>query len=160
MNCVTRKELLAVIVALKNSHTYLIGQSVNLHTDNAAVSRMRSLKRPTGQVARWLQELGTDNLTIIHKPWKRHVNADAVSRMPWEKAVSNNKTTPMPIQTYQMRKKRYLCLLRKLWARGYPYLCNHKAARQWSVCQGTCLTWWMDLFWHSSEPNGGYWQLA
>ena len=80
--CVTRKELLAVIVALKNFHTYLYGQSVLLRTDNAAVSWMRSLKRPTGQVARWLQELGTYNLTIIHRPGKRHVNADALSRMP------------------------------------------------------------------------------
>ena len=80
--CVTRKELLAVMVALKNFHTYLNGQSVLLRTDNAAVSWMRSLKRPTGQVARWLQELGTYNLTIIHRPGKRHVNADALSRMP------------------------------------------------------------------------------
>ena len=55
--CVTRKELLAVIVALKNFHTYLYGQKVLLRTDNAAVSWMQSLKRPTGQVARWLREL-------------------------------------------------------------------------------------------------------
>ena len=80
--CVTRKELLAVVVALKNFHTYLYGQNVLLRTDNAAVSWMRSLKRPTGQVARWLQELGTYDLTVVHRPGKRHVNADALSRIP------------------------------------------------------------------------------
>ena len=80
--CVTRKELLAVIVALKNFHTYLYGQKVLLRTDNAAVSWMQSLKRPTGQVARWLQELGTYDLTVVHRPGKKHVNADGLSRMP------------------------------------------------------------------------------
>ena len=80
--CVTRKELLAVIVALRNFHTYLYGQNVLLRTDNAAVSWMRNLEKPTGQVARWLQELGTYDLTVVHRPGKRHVNADDLSRMP------------------------------------------------------------------------------
>ena len=80
--CVTRKELLAVIVSLRNFHTYLYGQNVLLRTDNAAVSWVRNLKKPTGQVARWLQELGTYDLTVVHRPGKRHVNADALSRMP------------------------------------------------------------------------------
>ena len=69
-------------MALKNFHTYLYGQNVLLRTDNSAVSWMRSLKRPTGQVARWLQELSTYDRTVVHRPGKRHVNADALSRMP------------------------------------------------------------------------------
>ena len=80
--CVTRKELLAVIIAIRNFHTYLYGQNVLLRTDNAAVSWLKSLRRPTGQVARWLQELGTYNLTVCHRPGKRHTNADALSRTP------------------------------------------------------------------------------
>lgn len=36
--CVTRKELLAVVVALKTFHSYLYGQKVLLRTDNAAIS--------------------------------------------------------------------------------------------------------------------------
>ena len=50
--CVTRKELLAVAVALKKFHTYLYGQRVLLRTDNSAVSWMKNLKLPTGQMAR------------------------------------------------------------------------------------------------------------
>ena len=80
--CVTRKELLAVIIAIGNFHTYLYGQNVLLRIDNAAVSWLKSLRRPTGQVARWLQELGTYNLTVCHRPGKRHTNADALSRTP------------------------------------------------------------------------------
>ena len=68
--------------ALKHFHCYLYGQEVLLRTDNSAVSWMRNLKAPTGQVARWLQELGTYNLVVTHRPGKNHSNADALSRKP------------------------------------------------------------------------------
>ena len=80
--CTTRKELLAVVVALKNFHPYLYGREILLRTDNAAVSWMRNLKEPTGQVARWLQILGTYDLKVIHRPGSKHTNADALSRNP------------------------------------------------------------------------------
>jgi hypothetical protein len=38
--CTTRKELLAVIVAIKNFHPYVCGQNVLLRTENSAVSWM------------------------------------------------------------------------------------------------------------------------
>ena len=43
---------------------------------------MRNLKAPTGQTARWLQQLGTYNLEVIHRPGKKNANADALSRNP------------------------------------------------------------------------------
>ncbi len=80
--CVTRKELLAVVAALKHFHIYLYGRGILLRTDNAAVSWMRNLKKPTGQVARWLEELGTYNLEVVHRAGRKHSNADALSRYP------------------------------------------------------------------------------
>lgn len=80
--CVTRKELLAVIVALKKFHTYLYGQKVLLRTDNSAVSWMKNLKLPTGQMARWIQELGLYDITVVHRKGRKHSNADALSRAP------------------------------------------------------------------------------
>jgi hypothetical protein len=77
--CTTRQELLAVIVAIKNFHPYVYGQNILLRTDKSAVSWMQSLKNPTGQVARSLQQLATYNLQIIHRAGKRHINADALS---------------------------------------------------------------------------------
>ena len=78
--CVTRKELLAVVTTLKKFHTYLYGQEVLLRTDNSAVSCMTNLKTPTGQMARWLQQLGTYNLEVTYRKGKRHSSADALSR--------------------------------------------------------------------------------
>ncbi|MCG7866651.1 MAG: DDE-type integrase/transposase/recombinase [Candidatus Thiodiazotropha taylori] len=80
--CTTRKELLAVISALRTFHAYLYGQPVLLRTDNAAVSWMRQLKKPTGQMARWIQEIETYDLTVIHRSGLKHSNADALSRRP------------------------------------------------------------------------------
>jgi hypothetical protein len=80
--CVTRKELLAVVTALKHFHNYLYGQQVFLRTDNDAVSWLRRLKDPCGQMARWLQFIDTYNLTITHRPGRLHTNADALSRHP------------------------------------------------------------------------------
>ncbi|CAG2220964.1 unnamed protein product [Mytilus edulis] len=69
--CTTRKELLAVIIALKNFHPYVYGRPVLLRTDNAAVSWLQSLKDPTGQVARWLQTLGTYNFKVTHRAGRK-----------------------------------------------------------------------------------------
>ena len=41
---------------------------------------MRNVKKPTGQTARWPQELGTYNLKVTHRSGKKHSNADALSR--------------------------------------------------------------------------------
>ena len=80
--CTTRKELLAAITALKTLHSYLYGQEILLRRDNIAVSWLRSLKAPTGQIARWLQQLEIYNITTEHRAGKSHVTADALSRKP------------------------------------------------------------------------------
>lgn len=89
--CVTRKELLAVVNALKHFHSYLYGQEVILRTDNSAVSWVKNLKNPTGQLARWLQELGNYNRTITHRPGRKHTNADALSRHPCKVCARQDK---------------------------------------------------------------------
>ncbi|MCG7877680.1 MAG: RNase H-like domain-containing protein, partial [Candidatus Thiodiazotropha endolucinida] len=89
--CVTRKELLAVVSALRNFHSYLYGQEILLRTDNSAVSWMRSLKTPTGQMARWLQEVSTYNLIVTHRPGQKHGNADALSRRPCQACLRQQK---------------------------------------------------------------------
>ena len=80
--CITRKELLAVVTALRNFHPYLHGQEILLRTVNAAVSWMPNLKTPTGQMTRSIQEVSTYNLIVTHRPGQKHANADALSRRP------------------------------------------------------------------------------
>lgn len=78
------------------SYLYVYGQKVLLRTDNTAVSLIRNLKKPTGQTARWLEELGTYNLTINHRSGRKHSKADALSRRPcksWLKQERGNESS-------------------------------------------------------------------
>ena len=78
--CVTRKEMLAVVTAVKTWRPYLLGRKVLLRTDNSAVAWAKRIKEPVGQMARWLQELGCLDLEEQHRPGRVHWNADALSR--------------------------------------------------------------------------------
>lgn len=77
--------------ALKQFHSYLYGQAVPFRTDNSAVSWARILKNPTGQMARWLREIGNYYLTITHRPGSKHTNVDAMSRNPFKVCTRQDK---------------------------------------------------------------------
>ena len=49
--CTTRKELLAVVKAVKHFHPYLYGRSFILRTDHAALRWLFSFRFPEGQIA-------------------------------------------------------------------------------------------------------------
>jgi len=78
--CTTYKELLAVIKFLKLFKTYLWGQPILVRTDHASLVWLKNFKEPEGMVARWLATLTSYDVTIQHRPGRRHVNADVLSR--------------------------------------------------------------------------------
>lgn len=80
--CVTRKELLAVVKAVKRFHHYLYGRQFLVRTDHGALRWLMKFKNPEGQLARWLEYLGTYDLRIEHRSGNKHTNADALSRRP------------------------------------------------------------------------------
>lgn len=106
--CTTRKELLAVVTALKHWKHYVLGHKITLRTDNAAVSWMRNLKNPTGQVARWLEHIECFDLDVKHRPGRLHSNSDALSRIPCKACARQENNTDdhecMTEQTIQICK--------------------------------------------------------
>jgi len=80
--CVTRRELLAVVKAIKHFHAYLYGRKFLIRTDHSALRWLLEFRHPEGQVARWIESLQQYNFTIEHRPGSRHGNADALSRRP------------------------------------------------------------------------------
>ena len=78
--CMTRKELLAVIVFIKQFRPYLLGQSFKLRTDHGSLTWLQNFKDPCGQLARWLEQLQEFNFEIVHRRGIKHQNADALSR--------------------------------------------------------------------------------
>ena len=78
--CVTRRELLAVVVYLKYFKQYLYGRKVTVRTDHAALRWVLNFKNPEGQLARWLEVISQYDLVIQHRPGGKHANADGLSR--------------------------------------------------------------------------------
>lgn len=73
------KKQLAVVIVPKNFHPYLCVQMIHLRIDNAAVIWMRNLKKLSGQIAMWLEVLGTTTEESCIKVGKTS-NTDALSR--------------------------------------------------------------------------------
>lgn len=80
--CVTRKELLAIVKAIENFHSYLYGRKFLLRTDHASLTWLLNFKNSEGQIARWIQKLEEYDFEIKHRKGSLHGNADALSRRP------------------------------------------------------------------------------
>jgi transposase InsO family protein len=80
--CVTRRELLAVVRFTRHYRHYLLGKPFIIRTDHSSLRWLMNFKEPQGQMARWLEELSQYSiLQMVHRDGKKHVNADALSRM-------------------------------------------------------------------------------
>lgn len=80
--CTTRKELLAVISSIKHFHCYLYGRKFTVRTDHSSLRWITEFNDIEGQLARWLEVLGTYDFEIVHRPGLKHSNADSLSRRP------------------------------------------------------------------------------
>ncbi|XP_029938440.1 uncharacterized protein LOC115381302 [Salarias fasciatus] len=65
--CVMRRELLAVVLALRQFWPYLLGRRFLLCTDHASLTWLLSFKNPEGQVARWIEILQEFDFEIRHR---------------------------------------------------------------------------------------------
>ena len=89
--CVTRKELLAVVTFVTHFRTYLLGHTFTLRTDHGPLTWLYSMNEPEGQVARWLEKLQEYNFEIVHRKGLRHINTDALSRLPCHQCGLNEE---------------------------------------------------------------------
>ena len=80
--CVTRRELLAVVSAMKHFRPYLYGKRFKLRTDHASLRWLCQRRQPSNQVARWLEILAEFDFAMEHRAGAKHGNANGLSRMP------------------------------------------------------------------------------
>jgi hypothetical protein len=77
----THKELLAVIFGTKVHRCYLYGRKFQIITDHAALKWLITVKNhQCARLTRWVLKLSEYEFEIIHKPGKKHINADVLSR--------------------------------------------------------------------------------
>ncbi|MES9879356.1 MAG: pol polyprotein, partial [Sedimenticola sp.] len=80
--CTTRKELLSVVKFCRHFRHYLLGRRFLLRTDHNSLVWLTRFKEIQGQLARWLEELSQFDMDIVHRDGKKHINCDALSRIP------------------------------------------------------------------------------
>ena len=86
--CTTKRELLAVIVYTKKYKHFLWGSDFTLRTDHSSLKWLLNFKDAEGMIGRWLahlSEFGLDHKQIVHRKGTKHLNADALSRIPVRK---------------------------------------------------------------------------
>ena len=79
--CVTRRELLAIVMATKHFRPYLYGRKFGMRTDHASLQWLYRRKEPSHQVARWLELLAEYHFMLSHRAGVKHGNADGLSRV-------------------------------------------------------------------------------
>ena len=86
--CTTKREMLAVVVYTKKYRHFLWGSDFTLRTDHSSLRWLLNFKDAEGMIGRWLahlSEFGLDHSQIEHRKGTKHVNADALSRVPVKK---------------------------------------------------------------------------
>lgn len=71
-----------MVYFMKYFRHYLYGQKFQVRTDHGALRWLMNFKDPQGQVARWLEVMGTFDFEVQHRAGLKHNNADALSRGP------------------------------------------------------------------------------
>ena len=79
--CVTQRELLAVVKAIKHFKPYL-GAHFTVRTDHGSLTWLRRLRETEGQIARWQSFLQTFDFDIQYVQGRHNDAADAMSRRP------------------------------------------------------------------------------
>ena len=103
--CVTRRELLAMVKAIKHFHVYLYGRKFLLRTDHSALQWLLSFRHPEGQIARWLERLQQYDFVVKHRAGTKHGNADALSRRPCLLEICKHCDRLDSLRTPQMTTK-------------------------------------------------------
>jgi predicted aspartyl protease len=96
----TRRELLAVVYALKQFRQFLLGRHFKLRVDHSALTYLRRTPEVMGQAARWLDLIEEYDFDISHRAGAAHGNCDALSRRPCspEKEEKHVATTVCQLQ--------------------------------------------------------------
>jgi len=82
--CVMRRELLAIVLALKRFEPYLMIRRFAIRTDHSSLKWLQTLRYPEQQLFRWLTLNQTFDFEIFYQAGRLHTAADGLSRRPCE----------------------------------------------------------------------------
>ncbi|KAF2890342.1 hypothetical protein ILUMI_15832 [Ignelater luminosus] len=93
-------EALAVVYCLGYLRHLIYGRPIKIITDHHAICFLKTLKNPTGKLARWTIKLSEFDFTIVHKQGSANRDADCLSRNPVSTPTNQDEQTALEIPTY------------------------------------------------------------
>lgn len=97
---ITEQECLAAVWALKYFRSYIWGAHVRIVTDHHALCWLKSVKDPSGRLARWAVKLQDFDYEISHKSGSTHRDADCLSRYPVDNPTPRDEQDANSVPTY------------------------------------------------------------
>ena len=86
----SKLEFLALKWAITDQfHKYLYGGTFEVHTDNNPLTYVLTTAKLDATGQRWVASLANYNFTITYHSGKHNINADALSRLPWSMATTD-----------------------------------------------------------------------
>ena len=79
--CVTRREMTALVFALRRFKHYLLNRKFTCRVDHMAIVYYKRVAEPTGQHARHLDFISMFDMDVVHRSGSRHGNCDSLSRI-------------------------------------------------------------------------------
>ncbi|MCP3668390.1 MAG: hypothetical protein GY696_38875, partial [Gammaproteobacteria bacterium] len=73
-------EASAIVFRIRKYQHILSFKKFIINTDSSALRQLKSLKKTTGMLSRWTEELAAYDFEVIHRPGKLNVNVDALSQ--------------------------------------------------------------------------------
>ena len=67
---------------LQHFRPYLLGRHFVVQTDHGSLNWLCNFKNLKNQLARWLERMQEYDFDIVHRPSRKHGNADVLSRVP------------------------------------------------------------------------------
>lgn len=94
--CAIYPKLLAVVVYTNKFRHNLLGTHFIVRTDHASLTWLMGFKNPDNMLAHWLmklQTMGVKDLGMVQNcPGRKHINADALFRLPYSCCKGDNCT--------------------------------------------------------------------
>ena len=106
---VTEKELLTVVFGLQTHRCFLYGRKFEVITDHAALKWLITVKNhKCARLTRWVLKLSEYEFEVLHRPGRKHVIADVLSRNVAAVVRNNDTTTDVKPQQKVVLSKEFI----------------------------------------------------
>lgn len=90
----TEKELCAILFAIEKFRPYVEGSHFRVITDHSCLQWLRSVKNPSGRLARWILQLQQFDFEVVHRKGRLMTVVDCLSRAPYNVEPSRDPDEP------------------------------------------------------------------